>query len=513
MAAREKLARKVNRLTTGYDAAPAAGGSELKQRVASAGAGCRCGCGAEGTAKPKRWWRRRPARVAAVALVGLWLVVGPFPADNRTYVGSDYQLKTLGALAAARPALAGPEAGPLRAGVAQVDISPPPYTPLAGFARGKGEDGFEAIDSRCYARALTLQRGAVMVTILTADFLYVSRDVRQAVLERTGLSGQEVFFTASHTHAGPGGWGEGFVDQQVAGDFQPESLQRVVSAFAEAIEGSRRELVEATASVASVFPKNMQINRVRGEGGRTYDRLPVLVIGRRGEAHGAPLAVLTAFGAHATTIGSRGDQLSADYPGALVDTVREATGAAMVLFAAGAVGDAAPYRNFGLSDLHETARRLGRLLGEAAAPAAAGARGEADAALGVMWLAVDLPPLRMPIGSGWQASPLTVSFFADRRTYLHVLRVGDAVLVGFPGDYTGELAQALDDWCTQRGLTLMATSFNGDYRGYLVPRDVYFDYSCYETRTVCFYGPWAGEYLNELARGMVERLSVAAPGQ
>ena len=46
-------------------------------------------------------------------------------------------------------------------------------------------------------------------------------------------------------------------------------------------------------------------------------------------------AIRSYYGSHA---------ISADYPGELVDAVREATGAGTVMFAAGAVGDSSPIR-------------------------------------------------------------------------------------------------------------------------------------------------------------------------
>ena len=121
---------------------------------------------------------------------------------------------------------------------------------------------------------------------------------------------------------------------------------------------------------------------------------------------------------------------------------------------------------------------------------------------------MSLPPVRLPfISSKLRFSPLLTWWIADRQTHLHALRLGPAVLVGFPGDYSGHLADRLDASTRGSGLSNIATSFDGDFRGYLVSENVFHRKSCYETRWMSFYGPWTGEYFNDLARRMVLRLS------
>ena len=51
----------------------------------------------------------------------------------------------------------------LRVGTAEVDITPPVGHPLAGFHRK--EFGYREIDSRCFARALTLEPNSSLFLI------------------------------------------------------------------------------------------------------------------------------------------------------------------------------------------------------------------------------------------------------------------------------------------------------------------------------------------------------------
>ena len=136
------------------------------------------------------------------------------------------------------------------------------------------------------------------------------------------------------------------------------------------------------------------------------------------------------------------------------------------------------------------------------------ARFAQDVELASLRLDVNLPPVRLPFfTSKLRFSPLMTWWIADRRTHLHALRVGPAVLVGFPGDDSGHLAGPLVESTRPTGLSTVATSFNGDFRGYLVSEPVFRAKSCYETRWMSFYGPWLGEYFNDLARRMVDRLA------
>jgi hypothetical protein len=265
---------------------------------------------------------------------------------------------------------------------------------------------------------------------------------------------------------------------------------------------SRAELTSVEIGVVSVSPRGRQANRVI-PGGATHDDLTAIAF--RAPGAEKPLAVLAVFGAHATVVGGNPARLSADYPGALVDRLRELTGARMVLFAAGAVGDASPVRPQAAGDA-ASARRLGELLAGDLAPGIAGLRYDAEVVLENARVEIQLPPARLTVARDWRVSPLVSYWIARRDTHLHALRIGPAVLVGMPGDYSGHLATRLAQAATSRGLHLVATSFNGDYEGYFTSHEGYENYGRYETRMMNFHGAYAGDYVTDLAGVMIERL-------
>ena len=454
-------------------------------------------------------WRRWLLRLAAVLLASFFWV-GPWPVNDASFVGGEYQRSTLERLAGLPGS--GP-AGPIRVGVAEVDLTPRSPRPLAGFI-GQIRTPFEGVDTPCLARALTVETSSGAVTILTADLLLINARMARAVVERAELRPDQVYFTASHTHGGPGGWGNHPLEMLVAGAYDPASFESLVNHLADVVRRSRIRTVPAAVGLVAVQARDRQKNRV-DPGLPTHDALSALIfrpVG--GPSDAAPLAILAVFGAHATVSHPVPPRLGADYPAALVAALKKQTGAGLVLFASGAVGDASPARPRASSQA-KSAEALGIALANDLGTVLPTARFRREVEVGYLRLDVDLPPVRLPFfASGLRFSPLLTWWIADRRTHLQALRIGPAVLVGFPGDYSGHLADPLAESTRSTGLAAVATSFNGDFRGYLVSEAVFRRRPCYETRWMSFYGPWTGEYLNDLARRMVEKLAsepVASP--
>jgi hypothetical protein len=224
-----------------------------------------------------------------------------------------------------------------------------------------------------------------------------------------------------------------------------------------------------------------------------------------GETLDKRLVMLVTYGAHATITGHQYPVVTADYPGHLTRRLKQITGARMILFAAGAVGDSS-LLDRGAASRIEAAQNFGESLARAAAEAVAALRFQDRCRLESIRLEVTLPPPRFHLSAHWRLSPVVTRWLSDTTTHLHLLRIGPAVMIGFPGDYAGHLANRLADFGRTKGLNVIATSFNGDYKGYFVSREVFLRHDCYETRWMNFYGCNAGSYLNDLALRMLKRL-------
>jgi hypothetical protein len=447
--------------------------------------------------KTRRWLRR--LGWAAVAWV---LAVGPWPADNGDFQQAGYWERTRQALE--QTALMAAEPGPLRAGWAEADLTPGPGHPLAGYG-GRSPMGYESVDTRCFARALTIERGDAAVTILTADLLLINRAMARRVLELSGLDAapERLYFTATHNHSGPGAWGESMLERLVVGPYDPDYFEELCRRMADAVQRSRRSLRPAELAMVSVGAGDRLTNRVE-EGLPCDEALWAIAVRERG-AERRMLAVLAGFSAHATVLGSKSRWLSADYPGAMCDRLRERTGAEMALFAAASVGDARPKLDGGRGG-REAARRYGGELADRLADAMKSAEYRGEARLGALRWMIETDDPRVQIGASWRVSPLSTFWMSDASAPIHVLRIGGAWLAGMPGDYAGHLTVKLRSRVAE---PLWVTSFNGDYKGYFTDRATFYRVGGYETRQMNFFGASAGEYLGEAALAAIERLRSA----
>ena len=395
----------------------------------------------------------------------------------------------------------GPGPAPLRAGMAVASLVPPRPIPLAGYI-GEVAQPFRGVNSPCRARCLTLDDGRTTISILAVDLLLIDDRLAGALLARSGLGPDQVYFTATHTHSGPGGWGLHPLERLVSGTYDPEAFEFYVATLADVVVRSRRGLGPAEAAFARADVAGLQRNRIAPDLG-TGDALSAWVFRRPGAG---PIATLAVFNAHATVGHPVPPRLGSDYPGAFAESLRERVAAGEVLFAAGAVGDAAPIKP-AVAGHQAAAARYGRDLAAALAPAFEGLTFRREVALQSLTMAAELPPVQYPCFSGsLRFNPLLTWWISDRRARLQFLRIGPAVLVGFPGDYSSHLARGL-----RAPIPVVATSFAGDYKGYLVGEAVFRTRTTYETRRMNFFGPGSGDLLTEYAQGCLDRMMAGGP--
>ena len=464
--------------------------------------------GLDPAAKSKKLrWLTRLAMVSLVVVI----LCCPWPSANKSYLGSEYQTATLSRFQAMKVTPA--KAATLRAGIAQVDISPPTGHPLAGYYARKPKN-FTDVHSPCFARALTLTQNSQKVTILTADILAIDSTVARTVLDKAGLTADQVYFTASHTHAGPGGYVDNFAIELGLGKYNARYFDDLTTKLAQVIKQSRLQSTEVEMGVLKIDAPGRLENRI-DKNLPTYDKLSALIFRElTGNATSAekPLAILVSFAGHPTILGSGERWLSSGYPGVLVAELKQRTGAKMVCFAAGALGDARAHIAQP-SERIELVSIYGKILAELIANQWHQVKYERHLQISNVRLDVDLPPLRVALSPRWRLSPLFTFWLPNRQTHIHLLRIGPVVLAGFPADYAGELAMALDNWLSRRGLELVPTSFNGDYRGYFVSSETFFKYAKPETRPMSWFGPWTGDYFNDLAKRIIERTDPELPRQ
>ena len=115
-----------------------------------------------------------------------------------------FVLALVAAFAVAAPAASA--APKLRAGVATADITPPTGFPLGGWTRA---DRIAAgVHTRLGADVVVLERGGRKVALVSVDLFAATGGLVKEAAARAGhgFSQRNVLVSASHTHAGPGGY-------------------------------------------------------------------------------------------------------------------------------------------------------------------------------------------------------------------------------------------------------------------------------------------------------------------
>jgi len=274
----------------------------------------------------------------------------------------------------------------LRAGVAKVDITPPPGTPMWGYTL---RDSTGTLDP-LYARVLVLEVGEKRLALLALDlgrcFGHDSLErLRAAVRQSSGIT--YVLAAASHTHSGP-------VVQDTYRNGIPAWEKADLDKIAKAIDDAHQHASEARLGtgygVAYIGHNRLRENP---DGTVTWFEHnptqiptapvdPTVAVLRVDTAEGRPLAVLVNYACHPVVFGPDNTQFSADYPAVMTKTVEQALGGQpLCFFLQGAPGDINPY--YAVIPLKEDAvqRRdwTGTKLGEEAARVAKDIRTQAVA--------------------------------------------------------------------------------------------------------------------------------------
>ncbi len=269
------------------------------------------------------------------------------------------------ALAAAFSSALPAAAQAVRAGAAQVRITPSEPQPLAGYFRPRLSTG---VHDDLWAKALVLDDGARRYALVACDVIEapaaVVEKARMLVQEQSGIPAEHVFISATHTHTAP----------DVAGAFAewlPGRIAAAVSAAAQAMQPAR--FAAAAGSEPSlVFNRRFfmtdgtvgwnpgKLNpRIVRPAGPVDPRVSVVTVD---SDSGAPIATLVNYALHLDTVG--GTEFSADYPYTLSRLVSGARGGGITIFTIGCAGnvnhidvsDARPQKG------HEEAARIGTVL-------------------------------------------------------------------------------------------------------------------------------------------------------
>lgn len=381
-------------------------------------------------------------------------------------------------------------------GFAKVNLTPSHPTATAGYGKRMGKLYGSVLDS-IYVRSIVVGNGDQRVAIVTADLLIIPPTVT-ALLEKElpeiGFTLDNTYLGASHSHNSIGNWGKGVMGL-LYGSYDDAIVHFIADKIKSSIQLASGNMLPATLKTGTFSLPHTVQNRLI-DGGPVDSLLRVMEVHRSDSSK----LLLMNFTAHATCLSSRDVNLSADYPGRLVDLI-EAEGYTFAMFMAGAVGShtgRSPEQGRSCVDwmANEVSREFLTRKNELTPVR--------DSIVFMRRVPLLLSKPQAKLFKEWRIRPWLFNLaFGDYPEYLTILRLGDIAMVGTPCDFSGEFSFSLDSLSAKHGLRTMVTSFNGGYMGYITP-DKYYDVDHYETQLMNWYGPGNGTYMKQC----IERLIV-----
>jgi neutral ceramidase len=427
------------------------------------------------------------------------------PVDRTPYRQMPYYLETkthLRALSQTPPPV---PTTSLQAGWAKANLTPSFPTPTAGYGGREGKL-YESVLDSVFVRAIVLDNGALRVALVSLDLLIVHPTVTQALEKRLpeiGFSLDRTYLAATHSHNSLGGWGKRLAGKLFAGKYDQRVVDHIVQSVLRAINQAQNQLASAQVGYGQVSVPELVLNRLVGEKGRTDPFARLLKFWKtNGET-----ALLCTYTAHPTVLEMGRLQLSRDYPGVLVDALekKDSVSVDFAMFMAGAVGSQGPVET---GDDLSAMRHLAEELDAKIETQLSCITLQTDSILALNMLSVPLL-LREPhrrINQNWRLRPWVFNLiYGNYPAQMKALRIGQQVLVGVPGDFSGELVTDFDDIARKKGIHLLITSFNGGYVGYITP-DQYYHLPAYETLHMNWFGPYNAAYFEEVMKDLIRMI-------
>jgi neutral ceramidase len=382
-------------------------------------------------------------------------------------------------------------------GWSRIGIIPDYPMPMAGY---RPRDKFTQVHDSLFLHVLTIFDGTSYVHFLSFDLLIVPPALADSI--RNGLDSQtdKVYFGASHTHNGLGGWDQSLGGRQVAGAFHPEWLQQVRDGALKAILEAKESVQPSSAQYLEAAAEDYVANRLRGE------RRDGLIRGMKFSRADNSTGLLYTYSAHPTSISSASRALSGDYPAAIHGQLYQA-GIDFPMFMAGMVGS---HKLVGFEEKDfDRVEAAGRVLGgkilEASLQEVAPAGGMAFGTL-----SVSHGPSQMRVAKHLKVRDFVFAkIFRPLEAEISCLRLGNVLWIGISADFSGEIAMSHDlhAYAQSKGLELIITSFNGKYTGYLTCDDHYDEATKAEVREMNWVGPYFGQFYGEILRGVIDKMA------
>jgi neutral ceramidase len=250
-------------------------------------------------------------------------------------------------------------AADLLVGAAQVDITLPKGTPMAGYYHARAAEGTH---DPLYTRAVVIEQDGTRVALVALDLIHTTHgmtaDARKAVEAETKIPGGHVMLFASHAHTGPTMTEPGTYSavtgggSRLATDYMTELPKKIAAAVAKADAAKKPAKVFRGIGKEDGLAFNRRFHMTDGTVGWNPGKLNKTVLKPAGPTDPAVpvvqfvttdkepkvIATYVNFSMHADTVG--GLYFSADYMGVIAEALAKVHGEqAVTIFGLGCCGD------------------------------------------------------------------------------------------------------------------------------------------------------------------------------
>ena len=415
--------------------------------------------------------------------------------------------------------LAALPAGALDVGVASCDITPDVVghkVPLAGYGARKGRPS-TGVHDPLHAKVLFLRDGKKSMALVTCDLRSVTPQIKQQALQKAadlGLTPDTLFLCASHTHDGPSIFPEKFWQLQF-GECEPAVIEAMSGAIAKGLIAAAKNLTPARVGFGSErlegFTRNRRWhydNDARKAAGETPALNPIMSVLRVDDGGGKCRALVVHFATHPTILDADNMLISAEWPGALQQTLEAAFPGSVVLYCNGAEGDQSPDGAQG-ADAFERVKAYGARLAQRAQTVAQAIQTKPNQPIGIARITPDLPPIGFSPGAAngpYKSYEPAAREALPKQAEIQVLRIGDVALAGVPGEPICEVGLETQKQVAAAGFNHVLTiGLANDYLGYIVNEKEY-PHGGYEVDQRSYYGPGLGTFLASKAGEAASKL-------
>jgi len=421
------------------------------------------------------------------------------------YFKTDYYKQTISRLDSLKPGLLSVN-DTLYAGFSRVSITPDlnkdydkkkeakqNVIPLAGYGNRRGKPA-EGVHDSIFVKAVALKTGIHMAVLVSADILIMPPNIINEVVSQLsgyGISREQLFFSATHSHSSIGGWGYGLMAKAFAGKENKNLEKWLINQIKKAVLGALSDLQPAKLGSGSFNASPYTRNRLTGNQETINKDFSFIAI----EQTGGKKGIIGSFSAHSTTLGRKNMLISGDYPGYWQRKIEE-NAADIAIFCAGSTGSQSPV---GKGDEFDNAKYIGESLADSVLVHLNTVRMIEKSTVSALSLKLNLPEYHIRLTTNKNIT----SRLSNRlmplpdNVYLQTLSINNLMWVFTPGDFSGEYALLIKKLMSSRGYDAIISGFNGSYIGYIMPGK-YFYLNHYEPKLMGWFGPTMGDYALEL---------------